>query len=250
MAKATFEELLQAGVHFGHMKRKWNPNMAPYIFSEQKGIHIIDLNKTLSKLNNAKEAAKNIVRSGRKILYVATKKQAKEILQNEAERVNMPVVTERWLGGMLTNFSTVRKSIKKMQSIDKMSSDGTYSHLNKKERLMKDREKNKLRRLLGGIEELNRLPAALFIVDVKREHIAVSEAQKLNILIFAIVDTNSNPTLIDYPVPGNDDASASIELLVRNFTDAIAEGLGERKKAKEAAKKEAEEKKGEEVQAS
>ncbi len=250
MSDITTKDLLEAGVHYGHLTRKWDPKMAPYIFMEQNGIHIIDLNKTLSKLTNAKEAAKNIVRSGRKILYVATKKQAKEILQNEAERVNMPVVTERWLGGMLTNFSTVRKSIKKMQSIDKMSSDGTYSHMNKKERLMKDREKNKLRRLLGGIEDLNRLPAALFIVDVKREHIAVSEAQKLNIPIFAIVDTNSNPTLIDYPIPGNDDASASIELLVRNFTDAIAEGLSERKKAKEAAKKEAEEQKGEEVQAS
>lgn len=251
MSDITTKDLLEAGVHYGHLTRKWDPKMAPYIFMEQNGIHIIDLNKTLSKLNNAKEAAKNIVRSGRKILFVATKKQAKDILQNEADRVNMPIVTERWLGGMLTNFSTVRKSIKKMQSIDKMSQDGTYNNLNKKERLMKDREKNKLRRLLGGIEELNRLPAALFIVDVKREHIAVSEAQKLNIPIFAVVDTNSNPTLIDYPIPGNDDASQAIELLVRNFTDAIAEGLNERKKAKDAAKKEqeAEDKKGEEVQA-
>jgi len=240
MSELTTKDLLDAGVHYGHLTRKWDPKMAPYIFMEQNGIHLIDLNKTLAKLNEASEAARNIVRSGRKILFVATKKQAKEILQNEAGRVNMPYVTERWLGGMLTNFSTVRKSIKKMHSLDKMASDGTYSHLNKKERLMKDREKTKLQRLFGGIDDLNRLPAALFIIDVKREHIAVSEAQKLNIPIFAIVDTNSNPTLVDHAIPGNDDASQSIELLTRTFTDAIAQGLSERKMAKEAAKQEAE----------
>ena len=237
MSEITTKTLLDAGVHYGHLTSKWNPNMAPFIFMEQNGIHIIDLNKTLSKLTDAKAAVKSITKSGRKVMFVATKKQAKDIVQNEATRVNMPYVTERWLGGMLTNFATVRKSIKKMQSIDKMVTDGTYLHLNKKERLMKDREKTKLQRLLGGIEQLNRLPAALFIIDVKREHIAVKEAQKLNIPIFAIVDTNSNPNLADHPIPGNDDASASIELLARSFADAIAEGLSERKQAKEAAKK-------------
>ncbi|MCB9262032.1 MAG: 30S ribosomal protein S2 [Flavobacteriales bacterium] len=241
MSEITTKTLLDAGVHYGHLTSKWNPKMAPFIFMEQNGIHIIDLNKTLSKLNDAKSAVKGIAKSGRKILFVATKKQAKEIVQNEAGRVNMPFVTERWLGGMLTNFATVRKSIKKMQTIDKMSTDGTYQHLNKKERLMKDREKAKLQRLLGGIEQLNRLPAALFIIDVKREHIAVAEAQKLNIPIFAIVDTNSNPNLADHPIPGNDDASASIELLTREFSNAIAEGLSERKEAKESVKDQQEE---------
>ncbi|MFT5158276.1 MAG: small subunit ribosomal protein S2 [Bacteroidia bacterium] len=239
MSQITTKELLDAGVHFGHLTRKWNPKMAPFIFMEQNGIHIIDLKKTLSKLNDAQSAVKGITKSGRKVMFVATKKQAKDIVQREAERVNMPFVVERWLGGMLTNFATVRKSIKKMQSIDKMATDGTYAHLNKKERLMKDREKAKLERLLGGIEDLNRLPAALFVVDVKREHIAVSEAQKLNIPIFAIVDTNSNPNLVDHPIPGNDDASASVEILVREFANAIAEGLSERKMAKDAAKKDA-----------
>ncbi|MBI1307295.1 MAG: 30S ribosomal protein S2 [Bacteroidetes bacterium] len=240
MSEITTKDLLEAGVHFGHLTRKWNPKMAPFIFMEQSGIHIIDLNKSLAKLNEAKAAVQNIARSGRKVMFVATKKQAKAIVQNESTRVNMPFVTERWLGGMLTNFATVRKSIKKMQSIDKMATDGTYQHLNKKERLMKDREKAKLSRLLGGIEDLNRLPAALFIVDVRREHIAVAEAQKLNIPIFGIVDTNSNPNLVDFPIPGNDDASASIEILTREFANAIAEGLAERKEAKEAAKKDAE----------
>lgn len=237
MSEITNKDLLDAGVHFGHLTRKWNPKMAPFIFMEQNGIHIIDLNKTLAKLNEAKAAVRNITKSGRKVMFVATKKQAKDIVQNEATRVNMPFVTERWLGGMLTNFATVRKSIKKMQTIGKMATDGTYSHLNKKERLMKDREREKLQRLLGGIEDLNRLPAALFIIDVKREHIAVAEAQKLNIPIFGIVDTNSNPNLVDFPIPGNDDASASIELLTREFANAIAEGLSERKQAKDAAKK-------------
>jgi len=247
MSEITTKTLLDAGVHYGHLTSKWNPKMAPFIFMEQNGIHIIDLNKTLSKLNDAKAAVKGIVKSGRKVMFVATKKQAKDIVQNEASRVNMPYVTERWLGGMLTNFATVRKSIKKMQAIEKMASDGTYGHMNKKERLMKDREKAKLERLLGGIEQLNRLPAALFIIDVKREHIAVAEAQKLNIPIFAIVDTNSNPNLADHPIPGNDDASASIELLTREFANAIAEGLNERKAAKEAAKKDAQKEETEEV---
>jgi small subunit ribosomal protein S2 len=238
MSELTTKDLLDAGVHFGHLTRKWNPKMAPFIFMEKAGIHIIDLKKTLAKLNDAKAAIKNITKSGRKVMFVATKKQAKAIILDEATRVNMPYVTERWLGGMLTNFATVRKSIKKMQTIGKMSTDGTYSHLNKKERLMKDRERAKLQRLLGGIEDLNRLPAALFIVDVKREHIAVAEAQKLNIPIFAIVDTNSNPNLVDSPIPGNDDASASIQILTREFANAIAEGLAERKEAKEAVKKE------------
>lgn len=238
MSKITTQELLDAGVHFGHLTRKWNPKMAPYIFMEQNGIHIIDLKKTLAKLDEACAAVQNITKSGRKVMFVATKKQAKEIVMREAERVNMPFVAERWLGGMLTNFATVRKSIKKMQTIEKMASDGTYQHLNKKERLMKDREKAKLERLLGGIADLNRLPAALFVIDVKREHIAVSEAQKLNIPIFAIVDTNSDPTKVDHAIPGNDDASASIELLTKAFADAIASGLEERRVAKEASKKE------------
>lgn len=243
MSNLTTKELLDAGVHYGHLTRKWDPKMAPFIFMEQNGIHIIDLNKTLSKLNEAKSAARNIAKSGRKILFVATKKQAQEILHKESARANMPYVSERWLGGMLTNFATVRKSIKKMHALDKMTADGTLSHLSKKERLMKDREKTQLRRFFGGIEDLNRLPAALFIIDIKREHIAVAEAQKLNIPIFAIVDTNSNPNKVDFPIPGNDDASASIELLAKTFTDALVDGLQERSIAKEQAKKEATERK-------
>jgi len=233
MSKITQEELLEAGVHFGHLTRKWNPKMAPYIFMEKNGIHLIDLNKTAVKLDEASVAIKNIVKSGRKVLFVATKKQAKEIIETEARRVNMPFVTERWLGGMLTNFTTVRKSIKKLQSLDKMAQDGTYANINKKERLMIEREKVKLTRLLGGIADLNRLPAALFIVDVKREHIAVAEAQKLNIPTFALVDTNSDPTVVDHPIPANDDAAKSIALMARAITDAIVEGLAERKRDKE-----------------
>lgn len=227
------EELLEAGVHFGHLTRKWNPKMAPYIFMEKNGIHLIDLNKTAVKLDEAATAIRNIVKSGRKVLFVATKKQAKEIIETEAKKVNMPFVTERWLGGMLTNFTTVRKSIKKLQSLEKMATDGTYANINKKERLMVEREKIKLHRLLGGIADLNRLPAALFIVDIKREHIAVAEAQKLNIPTFGIVDTNSDPTLVDYPIPANDDAAKSIALVSRVMTDAIVEGLAERKREKE-----------------
>ncbi|AMS27754.1 30S ribosomal protein S2 [Bacteroidetes bacterium UKL13-3] len=239
MSKITQEELLEAGVHFGHLTRKWNPKMAPYIFMEKNGIHLIDLNKTAVKLEESAEALKNIVKSGRKVLFVATKKQAKEIIETEAARVNMPFVTERWLGGMLTNFTTVRKSIKKMQTIDKMAVDGTYQNINKKERLMLEREKAKLTRLFGGIADLNRLPAALFIVDIKREHIAIAEAQKLNIPTFAIVDTNSDPTVVDFPIPANDDAAKSIALIAKVMTNAIAEGLTERKKDKEAEDKEA-----------
>lgn len=240
MSKITQEELLEAGVHFGHLTRKWNPKMAPYIFMEKNGIHLIDLNKTAVKLEESAEALKNIVKSGRKVLFVATKKQAKEIIESEAARVNMPFVTERWLGGMLTNFTTVRKSIKKMQTIDKMAQDGTYANINKKERLMLEREKTKLQRLFGGIADLNRLPAALFIVDIKREHIAIAEAQKLNIPTFAIVDTNSDPTLVDFAIPANDDAAKSIALITKVMTNAIAEGLTERKKEKDAEDKEAE----------
>ena len=231
MAVST-EKLLEAGVHFGHLTSKWNPKMAPYIFMEQNGIHIIDLNKTSAKLEEAKQAIANIAKTGRKVMYVATKKQAKEILEENAKRVNMPFVSQRWLGGMLTNFATVRKSIKKMQSIEKMKSDGTFLNMNKKERLMKSRDQEKLERVLGGIEDLNRIPSALFIVDIKREHIAVKEAQKLNIPIFAIVDTNSDPTVVDYAIPGNDDASKSIYLIVREIADAIIEGSQERKREK------------------
>jgi small subunit ribosomal protein S2 len=249
MSKLSTQELLDAGVHYGHLTRKWNPKMAPFIFMEQNGIHIIDLNKTIAKLEEAQGAVKNIIKSGRKILFVATKKQAKELVAEEARKVNMPYVTERWLGGMLTNFATVRKSIKKMQSIDKMEVDGTFANMNKKERLMKEREKIKLQRVLGGIEDLNRLPAALFIVDIKREHIAVSEAQKLNIPIFALVDTNSDPTLVDHPIPGNDDASKSIELITTAITQAIVEGLQERKKAKDERKDDAVEETVETVEA-
>lgn len=228
----TQQDLLEAGVHFGHITRKWNPKMAPYIFMEQNGIHIIDLKKTESKLEEAKAAAKNIARSGRRVLFVATKKQAKEIVAEEAKRANMPFTTERWLGGMLTNFQTVRKSIKRMQNIDKMATDGTFDRINKKERLMLDREKAKLRMLLGGIEDMTKLPGAIFIIDVKREHIAVSEATRLGIPTIALVDTNSDPTVVDYSIPGNDDASKSIQLIAREIADAIIEGTQERKREK------------------
>lgn len=240
MAIST-DKLLEAGVHFGHLTSKWNPKMAPYIFMEQNGVHIIDLNKTSAKLDEAQNAIANIARTGRKVMYVATKKQAKELIEENAKRVNMPYVSQRWLGGMLTNFATVRKSIKKMQAIEKMKTDGTFENMNKKERLMKTREQEKLQRVLGGIEDLNRLPAALFIVDIKREHIAVKEAQKLNIPIFAIVDTNSDPTKVDFPIPGNDDSAKSLHILINEVTDAIAGGLQERARAKEQAKKDKEE---------
>src|SRR3546814_638363 len=240
MARTTYNELLDAGVHFGHLTRKWNPKMAPYIFIEKNGIHIIDLNKTEKKLEDAASAIKQIVKSGRKVLFVATKKQAKDIMAEQAQLVNMPFVTERWLGGMLTNFSTVRKSIKKMTNIDKFSKDGTYDNISKKEKLMLQRERIKLEKVLGGIADLNRLPAAIFIVDIKKEHIAVSEALKLNIPTFAMVDTNSDPTLIDFPIPANDDAAKSISLVTTVICKAIEEGLEERRREKEdEAEKEA-----------
>lgn len=240
--KLEYKDLLDAGVHFGHLTRKWNPQMAPYIFMERNGIHIIDLNKTLEALDQASFALKNIVRSGRKVLFVATKKQAREIVATEADRLNMPFVTERWLGGMLTNFTTIRKSLKKMSSIDKLMKDEAYTNLAKRERLMISREKEKMERVLGGISDLNRLPAALFIIDVKREHIAVNEAQKLNIPVFAMVDTNSDPRGVDFPIPANDDAFKSVELITKYIGSVIEEGLSERKKEKE----EAAQKKGEE----
>jgi len=243
--KLTYENLLEAGVHFGHLTRKWNPKMAEYIFMENNGIHLIDLNKTLACLEEASFAMKNIVRSGRKIMFVATKKQAKDIVSDEAKRLNMPYVTERWLGGMLTNFATIRKSLKKLSQIDKMMKDEAYTNLAKKERLMLTREKAKLEKQLGGIVDLNRLPAALFVIDVKREHIAVAEAQKLNIPVFAMVDTNSDPSVTDFPIPANDDAFKSISLITKHIGSVIEEALNERKKDKEEAtlKKDEEEKK-------
>ncbi len=240
MARTTYQDLLDAGVHFGHLTRKWDPKMSQYIFMERNGIHIIDLNKTLTKVEEAAAAIKQIVKSGRKVLFVATKKQAKDIVADYAKTVNMPFITERWLGGMLTNFATVRKSIKKMSNIDKLTKDGTYANLSKKERLMIQRERIKLETLLGGISDLNRLPAALFLIDVKKEHIAVSEALKLNIPTFAMVDTNSDPSNIDFPIPANDDATKSIALITGVIIQAIVEGLEERKREKEdEAEKEA-----------
>lgn len=233
MARTSYQDLLDAGVHFGHLTRKWNPKMAPYIFMEKNGIHIIDLNKTLVKVEEASAAIKQIVKSGRKVLFVATKKQAKDIVAEHAKRVNMPFVTERWLGGMLTNFATVRKSIKKMSNIDKMAKDGTFDILSKKEKLMITRDRIKLERVLGGIADLNRLPAALFLIDVKKEHIAVTEALKLNIPTFAMVDTNSDPSDIDFAIPANDDATKSIALITGIITKAIEEGLEERKRERE-----------------
>ena len=244
MEKLEYKDLLDAGVHFGHLTRKWDPRMAPYIFMEKNGIHIIDLNKTLYNLENASEAIKNIVKSGRKIMFVATKKQAKDLVAEEAARLKMPYVTERWLGGMLTNFSTIRKSLKKMASMDKMMKEDAYKALAKRERLMITREKEKLQRVLGGIADLTRLPAALFVVDIKREHIAIAEAQKLNIPVFAMVDTNSDPNKVDFPIPANDDAFKSINLITSYIGKKIEEGLMERRKDKEEAKlKEEEDKK-------
>ena len=243
--KLEYKDLLDAGVHFGHLTRKWDPKMAPYIFMEKNGIHVIDLNKTIECLEKASYALKNIVKSGRKVLFVATKKQAQDVVTEEAKRLNMPFVTDRWLGGMLTNFATIRKSLKKMSSIDKLMKDEAYLNLAKRERLMISREKEKLERVLGGISDLNRLPAALFVIDVKREHIAVKEAQKLNIPVFAMVDTNSDPTGVDFPVPANDDAFKSISLISGYIGKQIEEALMERKKDKEEAnlKKEEEAKK-------
>lgn len=241
MGNLNQKDLLDAGVHFGHLTRKWDPRMAPYIFMEKNGIHIIDLNKTLECTEEASNALRNVVRSGRKVMFVATKKQAKEIVSEEAKRLNMPYVTERWLGGMLTNFATIRKSLKKMSSMDKMLKDEAYKNLAKRERLTITREKEKLERVLGGIADLTRLPAALFIVDVKREHIAVKEAKKLNIPVFAMVDTNSDPSNIDFPIPANDDAFKSIDIITRYIGNAIEEGLQERKKDKEESQRKEEE---------
>lgn len=227
------QQLLEAGVHFGHLKKKWNPKMLPYIFAEKKGIHIIDLNKTTESLQEASAALKQIARSGKKIMFVGTKKQAKEIATQCAQRVNMPYVTERWLGGMLTNFNTVRKSVKKMQSIEKMLGDGTLDNITKKERLTLTRDKEKMEKVLGGIAQLGRVPAALFIIDIGHEHIALAEAKRLGITTFGMVDTNCDPNKIDFPIPANDDATKSIAIIIEYITAAIAEGLAERQAAKD-----------------
>ena len=233
MNRIEHKDLLEAQVHFGHLKRKWNPKMLPYIFGEKKGIHIIDLNRTSDKLEEAAQAAKAIARSGRKILFVATKKQAKEVVRAAATRTGMPFVTERWLGGMLTNFTTIRKSIKKMQGIEKMLQDGTLESVTKKEKLVLTREKEKMEKVLGGVASMSRVPAALFMVDIMHENISLKEAQRLNINTFGIVDTNSDPTKVDYAIPGNDDAAKSIAILTNYIADAIAEGLAERSASQE-----------------
>lgn len=247
MARTNYQELLESGVHFGHLTRKWNPKMAPYIFMEKNGIHIIDLHKSVAKIEDAAAAIKQMAKAGKKIMFVATKKQAKEIVAEKVANVNMPYVVERWPGGMLTNFATIRKAIRKMGSIEKLLADPSATHIAKRERLMLSRQQEKLNRNLGPLKDLTRLPAALFIVDIKKEHIAVAEARKLNIPTFALVDTNSDPSLVDFPIPANDDATSSIEKIVSIMCDAVAEGLSERKSEKEkvaadkAEKKEAKE---------
>ncbi len=233
MSRTNFNELLDAGVHFGHLKRKWNPHMAPYIFMERGGIHIIDLHKTVAKLDEACSALKQIAKSGRKILFVATKKQAKDIVAERVQQINMPFVTERWPGGMLTNFPTIRKAVKKMASIDKMATDGTFDNMSKREKLQITRQRAKLEKNLGSIADLTRLPAAMFIIDIVKENIAVKEAKRLSIPVFAMVDTNSDPNIIEFPIPANDDASKSISLIIDKVCQAIAEGLEERKMEKE-----------------
>lgn len=233
MSRTNFNELLDAGVHFGHLKRKWNPAMAPFIFMERNGIHIIDLEKTEQKIEEAASAAKQIAKSGKKILFVATKKQAKDIVAEKVKEVDMPYVTERWPGGMLTNFPTIRKAVKKMSSIDKMASDGTFDNLSKREKLQITRQRAKLEKMLGSIADLTRLPAALFVVDITKEYIAVREAKKLGIPVLAMVDTNSDPNAVDFPIPANDDASKSISLIVDILCKAVEEGLNERKTEKE-----------------
>ena len=229
MSRTSFDQLLEAGAHFGHLKRKWNPAMAPYIFMERNGIHIIDLHKTVAKIDESAAALKQIAKSGRKVLFVSTKKQAKQIVADKATSVNMPYVTERWPGGMLTNFPTIRKAVKKMTTIDKMSTDGTFDQLSKREKLQITRQRAKLEKNLGSIADLNRLPSALFIVDVMKEHIAVAEANRLGIPVFAMVDTNSDPNNIDFVIPANDDATKSIEVILNALCEAIIEGLEERK---------------------
>ena len=237
MANTDVKDLLDAGVHFGHLTRKWNPNMAPYIYMERNGIHIINLYKTAAKVDEAAEAMKKIAASGRKILFVATKKQAKDIVATKAAAAKMPYITERWPGGMLTNFVTIRKAVKKMASIDRMKKDGTFETLSKKEKLQVDRQRAKLEKNLGSITDMTRLPGALFVVDIKREHIAIKEAQKLNIPIFAMVDTNSDPRDVDFVIPANDDASKSIEKILGIVTEAVSEGLTTRQSEKDAANK-------------
>jgi small subunit ribosomal protein S2 len=230
MARPTYQELLDAGVHFGHMRKKWNPKMAPYIFMERKGIHIIDLNRTLEAMDRAANAMRAIAKSGRKILFVATKKQARDIVSKAAESVGMPYVTDRWLGGMMTNFATIKRSVKKMQNIERMLADGTAANMTKKERLTLERERVKLDKVLGGIENLSRLPAAVFVVDILHEHIALAEAQRLGIRTFALVDTNSDPNKVDFPIPANDDASKSVAIITSYLVEAIRQGLEERSK--------------------
>ena len=240
MAKPTYKQLLDAGVHFGHLKRKWNPKMAKYIFTMRKGIHIIDLNRSLDEMDRAGRAMKALARSGKKILFVATKKQARDTVAEIAREIDMPHVTDRWLGGMLTNWQTIRRSVRKMQSIDSMLSDSSLSSITKKERLMLTRERAKLERVLGGISELNRVPTAIFMVDITHEHIALSEAKRLGMRTFALVDTNSDPTTVDFPIPANDDASKSIDIVVRYLAEWIKEGLAERnaQKAEQSAQDE------------
>ena len=241
MANIEIKELLDAGVHFGHLTRKWNPNMAPYIYSEHNGVHIIDLYKTVAKIEEAGNALKKIAASGRKILFVATKKQAKDLVADKSKSVNMPYITERWPGGMLTNFVTIRKAVKKMAQIDRMKQDGTFNALSKREKLQITRLRAKLEKNLGSIADMTRLPGALFVIDTKREHIAIAEAQKLNIPIFAMVDTNSDPRPIDFVIPSNDDASKSIEKILSFATQYIADGLAERKADKDKVEEEEEE---------
>ena len=236
MSKVDFKELLDAGVHFGHLRRKWNPKMAPYIFMERNGIHIIDLHKTAAKLDEASAALAQIAKSGKKIMFVATKKQAKNVVAEKATSINMPFVTERWPGGMLTNFVTIRKAVRKMAAIDKMGEDGTMAVLSKRERLQISRQRQKLEKNLGSISDLTRLPAAIFVVDIMKEHIAIAEAKKLGIPTFAIVDTNSDPTKVDFAIPANDDAEKSIEKIMEILTASVAQGLSERKNEKEKAK--------------
>lgn len=234
MEKPTYKELLDAGVHFGHLKKKWNPKMSPYIFMEHKGIHIIDLNRTLECMDRAAYAMRQMAKAGKKIMFVATKKQARDIVSQAALSVGMPYVTERWLGGMMTNFSTIRRSVKKMNSIDRMLQDGSLTSVTKKERLTLTRERNKLEKVLGGVANLNRLPAAVFIVDIHHEHIAVAESHKLGLRTFGLVDTNSDPNQVDFPIPGNDDASKSVKIITEYMVSAIREGLEERRQNKAA----------------
>lgn len=234
MEKPSYKEMLDAGVHFGHLKRKWNPKMQPYIFAEHKGIHLIDLNRTGESLDRAANAMRQIAKSGRKIMFVATKKQARDIVMKAALSVGMPFATERWLGGMMTNFATVRKSVKKMQNIDSLLNDPNATGITKKERLMMTRERNKIEKVLGGVANLNRLPAAVFLIDIGHEHLALAESKRLGLRTFAMVDTNCDPNLVDFPIPANDDASKSISLITNYLIEAIRQGLEERNKTKEA----------------